>query len=92
MNFCTVLKSTCNYVIINTEVRGFNLLKHPVAERQRTLKTKLRGFSRVVLLEVKSLSNKYQNNQNFRFETVPSGSRERASEMERKLGDRTEWH
>jgi hypothetical protein len=60
MNFETVLKSTFKYVIISTEDRVNNLFKHPVAERQRTLTTRLRGFFRGTLLEVKSLSIKYR--------------------------------
>jgi len=37
--------------------RGFNHFKNPVAERQRTLKTRLREFDWGMLWSVKSLSN-----------------------------------
>lgn len=54
-------------VLFNTVERGYNHFKNPVAERQRTLKTRLREFDWEMLQLVKSLSNKYQNNQDFGF-------------------------
>lgn len=48
--------------------RGINRSKNPVAERQRTLKTRVMGFCTGTLVQVKTLSTKYQRSQYLGFE------------------------
>jgi hypothetical protein len=84
-----VLKSTCNCVIINTEARVFNLLKHPVAERQRTLKTRARQFQAGKLAWVKALSNKYQRTKDLGLKLYRGALGNRLLKWSKKLEDRT---